>query len=501
MNQSLVVRAGSMVPALLKRLTVPRRGSTRQRSTEQQSTPHLVLQPTIRLDQHAIVIGGSVAGLLASQVLARHFETVTILEKDRLPETPKARRGVPQAQHSHVLLQRGCEIIAELFGASGFDFEQAGTIWTDVARDVKWYQFEVWKKRFESGSWGRWCDRTKFEHYLRTRVLSLPNVSVLEYSRVTELLIDGGRSRVLGVRIGSRARGVQTRKLQANLIVDASGRGSKAPHWLENIGFMRPREQTVEINIGYASRLYRKPPDFAHDWTVLVIHPAPPASRRSGLLYPLNTEIWMVTLNGWCGDHPPAEEAGFLEFAKSLPADELYQCIKDAEPLSPVFTHEILSNRWRRYDRMHRFPEGFVVVGDAVCSLNPVYGQGITVSALDALMLQRSLEELRRAGQTIQTKGFARQLQRKLADNRPNAWMLAASFDFRFPETKGKRPWGIGLLNWYIKQVLQLSSVSSGIYQRFLKVLGLQKRPAALFHPAVLFEVIKWVLGMRSRSA
>jgi 2-polyprenyl-6-methoxyphenol hydroxylase-like FAD-dependent oxidoreductase len=289
------------------------------------------------------------------------------------------------------------------------------------------------------------------------------------------------------------AAGQGERELPADLVVDASGRASRVARWLEDLGHPRVREDLVTVDVGYASRICRWPARAAHDWTVLVIYPRPPESRRAGLLYPLGEERCLVTLIGWVGDHPPADERGFLDFARSLPKDDLALCLEAAEPLSPIRRHLFRASRWRRFERLARWPERLVVVGDAVCSLNPVYGQGMTIGALDAVALARALARPQGAG----AAGFARRLQRELAGHRTLPWLLAATSDFRFPEVSGRRPPGLGILNWYIKGVLENAGESRRAHLVFLKLLGFRASPLALLHPAIALAVLRRAFAAR----
>jgi 2-polyprenyl-6-methoxyphenol hydroxylase-like FAD-dependent oxidoreductase len=443
----------------------------------------------------AIVIGGSIAGLLAAQALAPHFANVTILERDPLPGTPAARKGVPQGRHAHVLLQGGQDALDVLLAGTGFDLAAAGALPTDATRDVKWFQFGVWKQRFESGIFAYWCDRLRFEQHLRERITGLPNLRQLAEHRATGLLTARPGREVVGVRVES---GTGEFDLEADLVVDASGGGSRAGRWLEELGCRPVPEDLVGVDVGYASRICRRPRprspnDRGADWTVLVIYPKPPASRRAGVLYPLDEERCLVTLIGWVGDHPPGDDAGFLDFARSLPKGDLAACLDRAEPLSPIRRHTFPASRWRRFERLTHWPEGFVVVGDAVCRFNPVYGQGMTVSALDAVALARALQ---RPGGLRAPAGAAR-LQAELAGHRTTPWLLAASSDFRFPEATGRRPLWLGLLNGYTAGVLELAGRVPGVHLRFTKVIGFRASPLALFHPAVALRVLGWRLGRR----
>jgi 2-polyprenyl-6-methoxyphenol hydroxylase-like FAD-dependent oxidoreductase len=438
--------------------------------------------------EHAVVIGGSIAGLLAARALARHFATVTVVERDRPPAEPVARRGVPQGRHAHVLLQGGTDALAALLADPDLDLGASGALRTDASLDVRWFQFGVWKRRFRSGLSAHWCDRPRLEGWLRQRVGALASVRLLAGHRARALLPGDGA--IAGVRVAARDGPAEV--VEGDLVVDASGSTSRTPRWLEDLGYPRVEEDRIGVDVGYASRVYRRPPDVSPDWSVLAIYPRPPESRRAGVVYPLDGERCLVTLMGWVGDHPPGDEAGFLDFARSLPQQDLAVWLRHAAPLSPIHRHVFPASRWRRFERMGRWPERFLVVGDAVCGFNPVYGQGMSVSALDAAALGRALG---RPG-SDRTPGFARRLQRRLAAHRVAPWLLAATSDFRFPEVTGKRPFALGILNRYVQGVLELSGESSRAHLRFIRVLGFRASPLSLLDPVLAASVIGRALGL-----
>ncbi len=269
----------------------------------------------------------------------------------------------------------------------------------------------------------------------------------------------------------------------ADLVVDASGRGSRTPQWLEQLGFGKPAETEVKVDVGYASRFYRKPMNAPADWTGLMIYPKPPETRL-GVMFPVEDDRWMLTLVGWFGDHPPTDESGFLEFAASLPVPVLYDAIKNAEPLSPIVPHRFPSNRRRLYERVARFPDGLVVLGDALCSFNPIYGQGMTTGALGVKLLDESLRA------TGLQRGFSQQYQRKLGKVIDSPWMLTTTEDFRNPSTEGRRAWWTPALCWYTARIHRLTWSDRYVARRFLEVMHLTARPTVLFHPKIIFRAL-----------
>jgi hypothetical protein len=277
-------------------------------------------------------------------------------------------------------------------------------------------------------------------------------------------------------------------EVPAELVVDASGRGSQAPQWLLFLGYPRVEESVVNVNVGYASCIYGQLDQTYLDEKALIIYPTPPYGKRAGYIFPIESGRWMVTLTGWHRDYPPGDERGFLDYARSLPVPNLYRAIKEADSLTPIVTHRFPSNRRRRFERMPRFPDGFVVLGDAACSFNPIYGQGMTTAALDASILNSCLHEYLRAHRDLQ--GFAVRFRKRVAKAAMVPWLLATGEDFRYPETDGRRPPGMRLLNWYSGRVHVLSGSQPLTTLRFYEVLHMLKSPMALFAPRILFAVL-----------
>lgn len=437
--------------------------------------------------QHAVVIGASMAGLLAARVLSDHFERVTLIERDRL-EGMQARKGVPQGRQTHAILRKGANVVEDLFPDLFPALLQEGATEFDTADDIPWYQFGVWKLQFPSGIRGYSLSRPWLEGEIRQRVAKRANVHFMDGYEVTQLNTSHSFGRISGVQVRSVDGERREEKLTADLVVDASGRGSQVPHWLKALGYGQVEETVVKVDVGYATRTFRRPKQFPADGKAMIIYNTPPQQKRLGLAFPIEGERWIVSVSGLLKDYPPNDEAEFLEYVRSLPHPALYELIKDAEPLSPVATMRFPANRRRHYERLSRLPEGFVVVGDALCSFNPIYGQGMTMAAIEAETLKTCLQQrLRRGGDMA---GFARQFQKAIAKPVSIAWMFTTSEDLRYPETEGKRPFGTGFFQWYIKRLLQATAVDARLTQSFYQVMHMLKPPVTLFAPRVLAGVL-----------
>ena len=431
-----------------------------------------------------IIIGGSISGLLAARVLADHFEHVTLIERDPFPTHTQTRKGVPQGQHVHGLLARGWEIMTGLFPGLENELVTAGAIPRDMAGDTRWYHFGGYKFQFDSGFIGLLMSRPLLEWHIRQRVLALSNVAMIHDADVDHLLASADRARVTGVAVRRRSSGTDPEHLSADLVVDASGRGSRSPAWLSTLGYDPPVQTVIKIGGGYTTRIYRRDPSDLVGARVVMISPHPPQEKRLGVMFPIESERWMVTLGGWLGDHPPNDEQGFLEFARALPAPDIYNFIRGAEPLSNPVAYKFPSNLRRHYERLVRIPAGYLVLGDAMCSFNPVYGQGMTVSALQASALDISLRE--RSGDL---NTLARRFFKRAAKVIDIPWIAAAGEDFRYPQVEGVRPPGIKLINWYGAKLQLATQRDPEVYRAFLYVMNLMRPPASLFHPRVVGRV------------
>ncbi len=446
--------------------------------------------PRVKAGDRAIVIGGSIAGLLSARVLADSFAEVTIIEIDKLPEKPEARKGVPQSVQPHVLFAKGYRLLEEFFPGIGAELSAAGALTIDWAREFHHFNQGGWTASADSPSEvvSFTCSRPLLEWAIRRRISGFSNVRFVEQHRVTRLLCNPGKTQVTGVRLHSIGGSTED-ELQASLVVDASGRRSFAPQWLESLGFTPPSETVVNPFLGYATRRYREPKGFQADWKVMLISHSPPRGTRLGYLAKIEDGEWIATLGGYMRDFPPTENSGFLEFARSLPSPEFYEAIKDAESVSPIYAHRATANRLRHYEEAV-LPQGFVALGDAVCALCPVYGQGMTVSALSAMVLRDWLSEphSRFASHSLMPSRF----QKSLAKSNSPHWALATGQDSRFLTTSGvSKPSRFGrLMNWYFDRVFLLAHKEPDLHTLFVEIAQLIKSPVALFHPQVVLRVL-----------
>ncbi|HSL00314.1 MAG TPA: hypothetical protein VK869_08240 [Rubrobacteraceae bacterium] len=462
------------------------------------------LDSELTIGSHALVIGGSMAGLLASRVLAARFERVTIVERDRFPGGPAPRKGVPQASHQHIMLRRGTDILERLFPGIRGELVASGAPLLDMANDAVWLTPFGWGVCFPSDLIMLTCSRDLLEWGVRRRVAALPKVRFLERVEVTGLFpAADGADHVGGVKIRFRGgeRSKEEEILRAGLVVDASGRSSRAPRWLKALGYEPPQESVIDAHLGYSSRIYRLPKGFDPGWKGAYVQLAPPEHMRGGALLPIEGDRWLLTLAGTGGDYPPTNEKGFLAFARSLRTSIFYDALEDAEPLSEISGYRATENRIRRYEELFRQPHNFVVVGDATCAFNPVYGQGMTVAALGAEALEESLSEQHREESDGDLGWLSRRFQKRYAKVNAAAWKMATAQDLRVPGMIGGSP-GLmeRLVGRYMDKVVELSTESERVRLTLLEAMNMLEPPSTLFAPAVALRVLRRALVRRDKA-
>ncbi|MFJ4184942.1 FAD-dependent oxidoreductase [Kitasatospora sp. NPDC089509] len=445
---------------------------------------------------HAVVVGGGVGGLVAARVLADHFDRVTVLEQDTLTADTGYRKGVPQARHTHALLARGGHVMEQLFPGLREELAAQGAPVFDLGESARFRFPSGWAPRTHIGVLVQNATRPALEGCLRRRVLALEPVSIRSGWRVQDLGWDPAHRRVTGVLAAptSEAPGAGLRPVAADLVVHAAGRDSHLADWLHRAGYPAPASRTVRSSTTYASRLFKAPPGVMNGYHVVGGTPHAPDVRRAGGVQAVEGGMVIVTLLGAGGEVPPGDERGFLAYARSLPHPDIAEIITAGTPVGPVYRALRLDNRWVLYHRMPRWPERLLVLGDAVCSFNPVYGQGMTVAALEAELLGRLL---RRADRVRDLAGIAPRFQRRLARALAVPWAVATSTDL------GWAPGGSSprarLTRWYGDQLIALIPDSPRVYRSVYQVAQMVRSPVALLHPAVLGSVARHAVRPRRR--
>jgi 2-polyprenyl-6-methoxyphenol hydroxylase-like FAD-dependent oxidoreductase len=431
------------------------------------------------------VIGAGVAGLTAARVLSRRYATVTVLDRDTLPYDASPRHGVPQGEHPHLLLAGGLRELTTLFPGLDEQLIALGGVRLDTGRDIRTFRLgAVWPGE-PSGLDLVSVTRPRLEAVLRARVGALGGVAIRDQIAVSGLTgVDG---RVDGVVLDTGET------LGAALVVDCSGRGSRSDRWLGALGLPLPARIEVKVEVGYSTRFYRRRPGDLGRWQAAVVLPHGPQESMSGLALPVEGDRWIVGLGGWHLSDPPGDPAAFEAYAKGLPDPAVATLIARTEPLGDVRTTRFPSSRRRLFERLDRLPAGYVTLGDAICSFNPIYGQGMTSAARQASVLGEALDRHHR----VADAELAADYYAATAEVIDVPWGLAIGGDFRFPGTTGPRPRGLALRNWYSRQITYASQVDGEVFRVASAVQQLVAPPAVLKRPAFVARVLRQARNRR----
>jgi 2-polyprenyl-6-methoxyphenol hydroxylase-like FAD-dependent oxidoreductase len=433
----------------------------------------------------AVVVGASMAGLCAAAALADSFDEVTVIERDVLPDGPVDRRGVPQGKHQHVLQAGGLRSLSDLFPGFEDDLATAGAARFDVQSDVHWHLDGWMVKPAPSGIIAYGASRRLLEHVVRTRVRALPRVEIRDGWNVLDVTTTADRRTVTGVRV-SRAEAVEATEVRADLVVDASGRAARSSRWLTALGFPAPTVTRVPIDITYVTREYRREPQHL-DGRASTAFNAFPGSPHCGALLAVEDDTFIFTAGAVHGQEPPMNDADLPAYVERFAPHDFADFVKTAEQITePVRTRFPASVR-AHYEKLGDFPAGYLVVGDAVCSFNPAYGQGMSVAAAEAVLLRDLLRADRaRLAERFFTGAAA------IIDI---PWTMTVNADLRFPEAAAPRSEEAEQFNAYLRQIYQAASSDAEVGAALLRVVQLVDPPDRLAEPAMVERVMLALSG------
>lgn len=429
------------------------------------------------LGERAVVIGGSMAGLCTARVLAEGFDEVVVLERDGLTGRPTDRPGAPQVRHPHAMLEAGRATLEDFFPGFGQSLIGTGGLMIDASTEMLYYGGGDFLTDAPERLPMYCASRRLFETVVRQEIGSFDNVVLRGNCCVVGYQHEDGA--VTGVQFRDEA-GTQS-IVEADLVVDASGRTSKTTSWLEANGYPRPELEEVVVDVTYGSVRIDRPPE---DRRTFFVPPESPRTRGAAAI-PIENDQWEVICQGIHGDEVPSEPEEFVEFAESLPVSEIGDLLADRTWTSDgVHTYPFPSSIRHRYDRLDRFPDGLVVTGDAIASFNPIYGQGMSLAALEALVLHHQLA----AGGL---DSLAHRFFDRSAPVIDAAWRVSVGGDFAFPQTEGDRPFGIGLFNRYTERLIRKAHSDGRLTDTFQRVFRLEQPPRTMLRPGVVWRVMR----------
>lgn len=428
--------------------------------------------------EKAIIIGGGISGKLAARVLSDVYKEVIILERDSQSEGPSSRKGAPQGEHLHALLHAGEHGLEELFPGITEKFYDSGAVKINSTMDLSWFHHGAWKIRYDAGYRTTLQTRPHLEWHIEQYIKRIQNV-VLHYNQVVEdFLYNEEENRITGVRL-------QTGTILADLVVDASGVSSLISKWLGKRGTHIPKEK-IEINLSYISKQFELDESYQRNWKIKMVYPNPPQEKMGGTISKVEGNRYIVTIMGY---HKAVDEKevleddnGFIELSRKLPRLDIFQEIEHGTPLTKTSFYRIPHIIWKRFDKME-LPKGLLLIGDTICRIDPVFGQGMSIAILEALTLKKLLQT---GARQIDSAAF----HKKAAKTISPIWNMVITEDFRYSATTGKMPIGLFIQQWYAKKIFLLSSQNKEVYDAFVKVMNLVRPISSLMTPRIIKSVL-----------
>ncbi|BBZ37936.1 FAD-dependent oxidoreductase [Mycobacterium conspicuum] len=435
----------------------------------------------------AIVLGASIAGLMAARVLADFYTTVIVVERDVPPDEPVARRGVPHGTSPHIPQVRATQTMEELFpGLLDEMVVNGARVWKDGDLSRIWMSYGG-HEFLRSGSIPDpesvikyFVNRPFLEWIISRRVRAIPNVEFLAGHDVVSLTSTPARNRITGVVVAQHDSGAE-RTLAAELVVDATGRGSRTPVFLVDLGYDRPREDELMVHAAYASTQLRVPHEMLREY--MAVGGALPSRPMGFAMFGGENDTYMLGIQMMAGGQPPADRDALLARLAEVAPAHVVEAARHGEPLGPLRHHRFPANRWRRYDKLTRTPDGLIVVGDAMCSFNPIYGQGMSIAAVEAVILRDCLQH--------GDRGLPRRYFRAAAKEIRIAWRTAVGADLTLPQIPGRRPLSMRITNAYLRRVLAAAETDPVVVQQFMRLIGMVDPPSRLLRPSMLVRVLR----------
>jgi len=426
---------------------------------------------------HAVVLGASMAGLVTARVLADAFETVTVVDRDSPPDEPVPRRGVPQSTQAHLLIDAGRIIVDDLFPTLSEDLLTAGALLIDASRNFSYFSNDAFLEFEPLPAPLYMVSRPLLEQVVRDSVAAIDGVDLRWNCQFLTFDFDEDDRRVTGVTLRSDG---DEETLPADLVVDATGRASRTPRWLAEHGYEQPPVDEVTIDLAYTTATIERPPD---DRRAYFVPPDPPRTRGC-FVFPVEDDRWLLTMNGMHGDHAPADAAGFIEYTEGLPIPDVHDLLETYPMVEEPVKYPYMASRRNRYWELPDFPDGLLPVGDAIASFNPIFGQGMTVAAFEAVILHRELCDGGLDGLWDRYVGNVEAVVE-------TAWLLSVGRDFQYPQTTGPKPRGVDVFSRYIDYLTVKARTDGWLSRALREVVMMDKPPTSLLRPGIVWRALR----------
>jgi 2-polyprenyl-6-methoxyphenol hydroxylase-like FAD-dependent oxidoreductase len=431
----------------------------------------------------AVVLGGSIAGLFAARVLADAYDQVHIVDRDAIVGLKGPRKTCPQTYQANGLLTRGVQIMEELFPGIVQELLDNGIPTGDVSGEVRWYFQGNRLKQANGDLFSIGVVRPVLEYYIREQVQKLPNVTFVQEHDILGLTATADNSRITGARV--QGRGESTEKvIEADLVVDATGRGSRTPVWLEQLGYAKPEEERTKIDLAYVTQHYRLRPGvdaLQGDHAINAVGHA--GLPRGEVFFRVDDGRLELTTYGILGDHPPTEQAALYEWLKTLPARDVYEVLRWADPVDEPVKFRFPTTLRRNYHKLTRFPHGLLVTGDAVTCFNPVYAQGMTIAGVCAITMRQHLH----SGATPEPIDYFQDLAKAGVDA---AWAMTSTIDMSYPGVPGNRTFQVRMQNKFLRRVQIAATRDSKVTVAYMKAATMVAGPEVLMNPRMILRVL-----------
>lgn len=435
--------------------------------------------------EHALVLGSGVAGLLTARVLADAYDQVTIMDRDDPPGSPLPRRGVPQSRHAHALLGRGLAEIETLLPGFSDGLVADGAVFVTPGREQRFVLGGRLLARADSGTPTLQATRPMLEQHLRRHLYGFHNVSFVSGVDIVGLIphtTGDGTPRCIGARVIGRSPGSAPEKVTADVVVDTMGRASRLLTWLEDTWSTDVPVDETTVGVGYSSRLYRVHSDLLEGASSVLVGP-PPGSPYGMVALAVEQGQHLVTIAGVGGRRPPDDDAGFAQLVRDVAPAPMAAAIDAGRPAGPISTYRYPTVVRRRFERADLMPTGVIAIGDAMCSFNPIYAQGMSVAAIEAGILRSNLADGADRWETRYFRAAAKVLD--------TPWRMGIDATLAMPGVDGPRTTRTRLSQALNRRIETVAAHDAAVARQFIRVIGMVDPPSALTRPSMLVRLAR----------